>query len=148
MTRRPRFIRREIIFSPSIPPTFTPCATAFPLPLPFFAPSSIFLSSLSHFSIFFPLVSPSLPCRFGVGNRFTGSSFHSLGFTRGSRTRGRLNCTINCNPTCARYATVSSAMDRPWPRYRYHWSTLFVIARPCNCSLRGRGIGGLVRRIR
>lgn len=48
--------------------------------------------------------------------------------------RGRLNCTINCTLR-ARYATVSSAMDRPWPRYRSSGAPYSGLP-ACNCSLR------------
>lgn len=46
-----------------------------------------------------------------------------------SVSRPRLNCTINCTLR-AWYATVSSAIGRPWPRYRF-LETMFDISREC-----------------
>lgn len=100
--RYPRFIKNY--FSP------------FPLPLSLPFPFSIVPAHLDG-----TLSSPLSPSSTRVSYHFADSLSLFLSLKRergrGLHTRDGLNCTINCTLR-ARYATVSSAMDRPWPRYR------------------------------
>lgn len=88
----------------------------FPLPLSLPFPFSIIPAHLDG-----TLSSPLSPSSTRVSYHFADSLSLFLSLKRergrGLHTRDGLNCTINCTLR-ARYATVSSAMDRPWPRYR------------------------------
>lgn len=53
-------------------------------------------------------------------------------------SRPRLNCTINCTLR-AWYATMSSVIGRPWPRYRF-LETIFGTSRRCCASSIARTI--------